>query len=94
MLFSFEDGRIQLFDLQKFSPISSFKAHKEEATSVSFSSQIPTLFSSCRRDARLKVFDSNKIISEDNGDTTPNLIIEKFIRKSVGEFFTVKFAED
>ena len=90
MLFSFEDGRIQLFDLQKFSPISSFKAHKEEATSVSFS----TLFSSCRRDARLKVFDSNKIISEDNGDTTPNLIIEKFIRKSVGEFFTVKFAED
>jgi periodic tryptophan protein 1 len=72
MLFSFEDGRIQLFDLQKFSPISSFKAHKEEANSVSFS----TLFSSGRRDARLKVFDSNKIISEDNGDTTPNLIIE------------------
>ena len=94
MLFSFEDGRIQLFDLQKFSPISSFKAHKKEATSVSFSPQIPSLFSSCGRDGRVKIYDTNKIISDENGDTLPNLIMEKFMKKSVGELFTVKFAED
>ena len=93
MLFSFEDGRIQLFDLKKLAPISSFKAHKKEATSVAFSPQRASLFSSCGRDGRIKIFDSDKII-EDNGDTIPNLIMEKFVKKSVGELFTVKFAED
>ena len=94
MLFSFEDGRIQLFDLQKFAPISSFKAHKKEATSVAFSPQQATLFSSCGRDGRIKIYDSEKIVEENNGDTVPNLIMEKFVKKSVGELFTVKFAED
>ena len=94
MLFSFEDGRIQLFDLQKFEAISSFKAHKKEATSVAFSTQITSLFSSCGRDGRVKIYDTNKIVKEDNGDTVPNLIMEKLIKKSVGELFTVKFAED
>ena len=94
MLFSFEDGRIQLFDLQKFAPISSFKAHKKEATSVAFSPQRSSLFSSCGRDGRIKIFDSDKIIEEDKGETVPNLIMEKFIKKSVGELFTDKFAED
>ncbi len=94
MLFSFEDGRIQLFDLQKFAPISSFKAHKKEATSVAFSPQQTTLFSSCGRDGRIKIYDSEKIVEENNGDTVPNLIMEKFVKKSVGELFTVKFAED
>ena len=94
MLFSFEDGRIQLFDIQKFEPISNFKAHKKEATSVSFSSKISTLFSSCGRDGRVKIYDTNTIVSESNGDTVPNIIMEKLIKKSVGELFTVKFAED
>ena len=94
LLFSFEDGRIQLFDLQKFSPIINFKAHKKEATSVSFSSQIKSLFASCGRDGRVKIFDSNKIEKDDNGDYVPNLIMEKYMKKSVGEMFTVKFAED
>jgi len=94
MLFSFEDGRIQLFDLQKFSAISSFKAHKKEATSVSFSPKIPSLFSSCGRDGRVKIFDSNKIVQDDSGDNVPNLIMEKFIKKSVGELFTIKFSDD
>ena len=94
MLFSFEDGRIQLFDLQKFSPIISFNAHKKEATSVAFSPQIDSLFVSCGRDGRIKIFDSNKIETDDNGDNIPNLIIEKYMKKSVGELFTVKFAED
>ena len=94
LLFSFEDGRIQLFDLQKFAAIASFKAHKKEATSVAFSPQKESLFSTCGRDGRVKIYDSNKIVSEDNGDTVPNLIMEKFIKKSVGELFTVKFAED
>ena len=94
MLFSFEDGRIQLFDLQKFAPISSFKAHKKEATSVAFSPQQTSLFSSCGRDGRVKIYDTDKIIQEDNGDTVPNLIMEKLVKKSVGELFTVKFAED
>ena len=94
MLFSFEDGRIQLFDLQKFAPLSSFKAHKKEATSVTFSPKQESLFSSCGRDGRVKIYDSNKIVQEDNGDTVPNLIMEKYIKKSVGELFTVKFSED
>ena len=94
MLFSFEDGRVQLFDLKKNSPISSFQAHKKEATSVAFSPQISSLFSSCGRDGRIKIYDSNKIVEENNGDTVPNLIMEKYIKKSVGELFTVKFAED
>ena len=89
MLFSFEDGRIQLFDLQKFAPISSFKAHKKEATSVAFSPQQKSLFSSCGRDGRIKIYDSDKIVEENNGDTVPNLIMEKFVKKSVGELFTV-----
>lgn len=94
MLFSFEDGRIQLFDLQKFAPIISFKAHKKEATSVAFSPQQKSLFASCGRDGRIKIFDYNKIENNDNGDYIPNLIMEKFMKKSVGEMFTVKFAED
>ena len=94
MLFSFEDGRIQLFDLQKFSPIISFKAHKKEATSVAFSPQQKSLFASCGRDGRIKIFDYNKIEKDDDGDTLPNLIMEKYMKKSVGELFTVKFAED
>ena len=94
MLFSFEDGRIQLFDLQKFGAISSFKAHKKEATSVAFSPQQKSLFSSCGRDGRIKIYDSDKIVEENDGDTVPNLIMEKLVKKSVGELFTVKFAED
>ncbi len=94
MLFSFEDGRIQLFDLQKFAPIISFKAHKKEATSVAFSPQINSLFASCGRDGRIKIFDSNQIETDENGDNMPNLIMEKYMKKSVGEMFTVKFAED
>ena len=94
MLFSFEDGRIQLFDLQKFGPISSFKAHKKEATSVAFSPQKKSLFSSCGKDGRIKIYDSDKIVEENDGDTVPNLIMEKLVKKSVGELFTVKFAED
>ena len=94
MLFSFEDGRIQLFDLQQFGPISSFKAHKKEATSVAFSPQQKSLFSSCGRDGRIKIYDSDKIVEENDGDTVPNLIMEKLVKKSVGELFTVKFAED
>jgi periodic tryptophan protein 1 len=94
MLFSFEDGRIQLFDLQQFAPIISFKAHKKEATSVAFSPQQKSLFASCGRDGRIKIFDYNKIEKDDNNDNMPNLIMEKYIKKSVGELFTVKFAED
>jgi periodic tryptophan protein 1 len=94
LLFSFEDGRIQLFDLQKFAPISSFKAHKKEATSVAFSPQQKSLFSSCGRDGRIKIYDSDKIVEENNGYTVPNLIMEKFVKKSVGELFTVKFTND
>ena len=94
MLFSFEDGRIQLFDLQKLSPIISFKAHKKEATSVAFSPKQKGLFASCGRDGRIKIYDYDKIESDDNGDTLPNMIMEKFMKKSVGEMFTVKFAED
>ena len=39
-----------------------------------------------------KIYDYDKIESDDNGDTLPNMIMEKFMKKSVGEMFTVKFA--
>ena len=94
MLFSFEDGRIQLFDLKNFSAIASFKGHKKEATSVSFSPQQESLFSSCGRDGRIKIWDTKNIEKNENGDTMPTLLLEKFIKKSTGELFTVKFADD
>ena len=94
MLFSFEDGKIQLFDIKNFSAIASFKAHKKEATSVSFSPQQETLFSSCGRDGRIKIWDTKKIEKNENGENMPTLLLEKFIKKSTGELFTVKFAED
>ena len=94
MLFSFEDGKIQLFDIKNFSAIASFKAHKKEATSVSFSPQQESLFSSCGRDGRIKIWDTKKIEKNENGENIPTLLLEKFIKKSTGELFTVKFAED
>lgn len=94
MLFSFEDGRIQFFDIKALAPIASFKGHKKEATSASFSPQQTTLFSSCGRDGRVKLWDTNKINSENNGDSVPTLLLEKFIKKSTGELFSVKFADD
>ncbi len=94
MLFSFEDGRIQLFDLKMFSPISNFEGHKKEATSVSFSPQQKSLFCSVGRDGRVKIWDDQNIISDNNGNLIPNLIIEKYIKKSTGELFTCKFADD
>ena len=47
MLFSFEDGRIQLFDIRMFSPLINFQGHSKEATSVSLSSsseQVTVIF--------------------------------------------------
>ncbi len=94
MLFSFEDGRIQLFDIKNLSAIASFQGHKKEATSVSFSPKQATLFSSCGRDGRVKIWDTNKIVTDENSDNVPTLLMEKFIKKSTGELFSVKFSDD
>ena len=94
MLFSFEDGRIQLFDLKMFTPLANFEGHKKEATSISFSPQINSLFSSVGRDGRVKIWDYQNINSDNNGNLIPTLVLEKYIKKSTGELFTCKFADD
>ena len=94
LLFSFENGRIQLFDLKMFNPLAQFQGHNKEATSVNFSPKIKSLFTSVGRDGKVKLWDSNKIINDNNGDTIPTLILDKYIKKSTGELFSCKFADD
>ena len=77
-----------------FSPLAQFHAHNKEATCVNFSPKIKSLFSSVGRDGKVKLWDSNKIINDDKGDTIPYLILDKYIKKSTGELFTCKFADD
>ena len=94
MLFSFEDGRVQLFDLKNFGALADFKAHKKEATSVCFSNRFKSLFSSVGRDGRVKIWDSGVIKGNDSGENEATLVLEKLIKKSIGELFTCKFSED
>lgn len=89
-LASFETGRIELFDIRKNDPILSFDAHKKEATSVSFSNQQEALFASVGRDSKIKLWDSANIIN----DNQPTLITEVMVKKSTGELFSCKFADD
>ena len=89
-LSSFEDGRIDLYDLRKVDSVVSFQGHKKEATSVSFSPQKENLFFSCGRDSRIKIWDSANI----NEDKSCKIVLEKLVKKSTGELFCGKFAED
>lgn len=93
-LASFENGRVDLFDIRKFDSVLSFQAHKKEATSVSFSPQQEALFMSTGRDSRVKIWDAQNVTTDSEGNPSPSIIMEKFIKKSTGELFCGKFADD
>ena len=86
---SYENGLIEEYDINNLSkPLVSFKAHKKECTTVVYSPQIPDLFVSCGVDCNVKIWDvSNKQIE-------PICLAEKFLKKTTGELFCCKFAED
>jgi periodic tryptophan protein 1 len=92
-LASYDNGMIDLYDIRKFDTIVSYQAHKKAATNVSFSNKQDGLFCSVGLDSHVKVWDSVNIKSVD-GVSAPTLICEKFIKKSTGELFVSKFAED
>lgn len=90
-LVSYESGLIEEYDIMKLSePLFSFKAHKKAATSVSYSNQKNGLFASCSLDSHIKIWDGENL----NSNKEPNLITEKFLKKTTGELFCVKFADD
>jgi periodic tryptophan protein 1 len=93
---SFENGLIEEYDINNLSkPLFSFKGHKKAATAVTYSNQIPDLFVSCSMDSHLKVWDSNidSMFKNEMGKQ-PVLLAEKFLKKTSGELFCCKFADD
>lgn len=90
-LVSYETGLIEEYDITNMaSPLFSYQAHKKAATSISYSSQKEGLFVSCSIDCHVKVWDS---ISASK-TAEPLLLAEKFLKRSTGELFCSKFAED
>jgi len=92
-LSSFEDGKIELYDIRKMSALLDFTAHKKAATSVTFSSKHNGLFSSVSLDGYVKVWDAEKIV-EENNTIMPGLLMEKFLKQTTGELFTCAFSPD
>jgi periodic tryptophan protein 1 len=92
-LTSFEDGRIELYDIRKMGPVFDFKAHKKAVTNVSFSFKHSGLFSSVSLDGYVKIWDGEKLI-EENNVVAPNMIMEKYLKQSTGEIFTCAFSPD
>ena len=78
---SFEDGRIELYDIRKMGAIFDFKAHKKAATNVSFSFKHNGLFSSVSLDGYVKIWDGEKLI-EENNCVMPSLLMEKYLKQS------------
>jgi periodic tryptophan protein 1 len=92
-LSSYDNGRIDLYDIRKFETVVSYQAHKKAATSVSFSNKQEFLFSSVSLDSHVKVWDSR--YPKASGDSVvPELICEKFVKKTTGELFCAKFSDD
>lgn len=83
-LSSYENGKIDLYDIRKFDTIVSFQAHKKAATGISFNNKKEGLFTSVGLDSYVKVWDCDNIINTNGeGNSTPNLICERFVKKSV-----------
>lgn len=82
-LSSYENGKIDLYDIRKFDTIMSFQAHKKAATGISFCNMKEGLFSSVGLDSYIKIWDCENAIAADGGNTQPNLICERFVKKSV-----------
>ena len=78
-LSSYDNGRIDLYDIRKFETVVSYQAHKKAATSVTFSNKQEFLFSSVSLDSHVKVWDSR--YPKASGDSVvPDLICEKFVK--------------
>jgi len=82
-LSSYENGKIDLYDIRKFDTIMSFQAHKKAATGVTFCNKKEGLFTSVGLDSYIKVWDCENAITADGGNMQPNLICERFVKKSV-----------
>jgi len=82
-LSSYENGKIDLYDIRKFDTIMSFQAHKKAATGISFSNKKEGLFTSVGLDSYVKVWDCETAIVADGKITQPNLVCERFVKKSV-----------
>ena len=80
----------------------NFQAHKKAATSVTFSNKQEGLFASVGSDSHVKIWDAENTTTGQDGSVIPNLICEKFVKKTTvyiiskfkGELFCAKFAED
>ena len=87
-LVSYESGLVEEYDIMNLSqPIFSLKAHKKATTSVSYSNQRSNLFATCSLDSHVKIWDSENT-------NEPKLLAEKFLKKTTGELFCAKFADD
>jgi periodic tryptophan protein 1 len=92
-LTSFESGVVEEYDIRDLSkPVFSFKAHKKATTAVTYSSKIPELFVTCSLDCHVKVWDASSEALNKNHQ--PDLIAEKFLKKTTGELFCCRFADD
>lgn len=80
---SFENGKIDLYDIRKFDTLLSFKAHKKAATNVSFSNKQEGLFASVGLDCHVKIWDASNLTTNPlDNSVSPALICEKFVKKS------------
>ena len=80
-LSSYENGRVDLYDIRKFDTVVSFQAHKKAASSVSFSNQKEGLFATCGLDSYVKIWDAENMNTE-SGNNSANLLCERFVKKS------------
>lgn len=86
---SMENGFIEQYDIRNLSSyLTSHAAHKKAATSVSYSRHIDDLYVSTSLDCHVKVWDAQQHGKE------PNLISEKFLKKTTGELFCGRFSDD
>lgn len=84
-LTSYENGKIDLYDIRKFDTVISFQAHKKAATGISFSNKKEGLFASVGLDSYVKVWDAENINSTESIDGSSHaasLVCEKFVKKS------------
>jgi WD40 repeat protein len=81
-LAAYENGFIDLYDIRKFDTVINFQAHKKACTSVSFSNKQEGLFSSVGLDSHVKVWDSVNTKPSTDNMVYPNLICEKFVKKT------------
>jgi periodic tryptophan protein 1 len=87
-LSSYENGRVDLYDIRKFDTIVSFQAHKKAASCVSFSNQKEGLFATCGIDSYVKVWDAENVNMENgNNNISANLLCERFVKKSTVRIF-------